>query len=301
MSRRSEYVGLLGLLALVGCGLPADRSKADPDSALLAGREAGLAERLSRPDSGPAGRPMAQWKLPPALSEVSGLALTADGQLLAHGDGRGKVFVVDYRRGSIVHEFSLGKPAVKDDFEAITMVGDTVVLLASNGTIYEVADGGRDTTGKFRSYDTGLGDECEFEGLAYDPAIRSLLLACKRVHAKAMRDSVIIYRLPRARDASQEPSHLAVAAQALVGANGKGGWHPSDITVDPSTGNYLLLSSQEQALAEITPAGVVVFSRPLPPGHDQPEGIAITRDSLLIIGDEAKGGSALLTIYRWRH
>ena len=43
----------------------------------------------------------------------------------------------------------------------------------------------------------------------------------------------------------------------------------------------------------------MVFARPLPPGHEQAEGVVITKDHILIVSDEAKGGPALITLYRW--
>jgi hypothetical protein len=49
----------------------------------------------------------------------------------------------------------------------------------------------------------------------------------------------------------------------------------------------------------ITPDGAVVSVRSLPPGHDQPEGIAITADSILIVSDEAVRKPAAITLYRW--
>ena len=76
-------------------------------------------------------------------------------------------------------------------------------------------------------------------------------------------------------------------------------FHPSDITVDPFTGDYVLIAGIEKAIAEITPDGHVVFARKLPPGHEQAESVAITKDSILIIGDEAKQRPAILTLYRW--
>jgi hypothetical protein len=35
-------------------------------------------------------------------------------------------------------------------------------------------------------------------------------------------------------------------------------------TVDPSSGNYVLVAAQENALVAFTPAGAAVCSRPLP-------------------------------------
>ena len=61
---------------------------------------------------------------------------------------------------------------------------------------------------------------------------------------------------------------------------------PSDITIDPFTKNYVLISSREKGLLVMTPDGDVVRSGPLPGDHRQPEGVAITKDSLLLISDE---------------
>ena len=90
-----------------------------------------------------------------------------------------------------------------------------------------------------------------------------------------------------------------VPLKDFVGRIGEERFHPSDITIDPFTGDYVLISGIEKAIVEITPDGHVVFARKLPPGHDQPESVAITKDSILIIGDEAKQRPAILTLYRW--
>jgi predicted amidohydrolase YtcJ len=37
----------------------------------------------------------------------------------------------------------------------------------------------------------------------------------------------------------------------------------------------------------------------LPGEHDQAEALAITKDSILIIGDEAARKPAVITLYRW--
>lgn len=296
---------LLMLTALAataaGCG-PESRSSGQPDSALLAERGARLAGRLAHPDSD-ANAPLAQWDVADPLEEISGLALTSDGRLLAHNDSRGIIVELDYRRGAVVKRFMVGNPPVHGDFEAITMVGDSVALLTSDGVLYRFAEGRDGASVPYVRQDTGLGEQCEFEGMAYDPSAKALLLACKHAHVKALKDSLVIFRWPlTAGDsgASPTPSHLAVSPATIIGSHDWTELHPSDLTIDPFTGNYVLVASREQALFEITPTGTLVFARPLPPGHAQAEGVAITRDSILLISDEAHGGPALLTLYRWR-
>ena len=310
MTARPVSAWLLATL-LAGSACEAQQRRAAPgmDSTELGEREARLERAIARPDSGAA---IARWLMPVALNEISGLALTADGRLLTHGDQRGQVFEIDYRRGVVVKEFALGQPTVHDDFEAIAVVGDTVVLLASNGTLYMFREGANDTRVEFTVHDTKLGRECEFEGLAFDPAIHALLLACKNVRTKSLQDALVIYRWKLDHEKGPRLSTLTVPLKRVIGSNGWDGFHPSDITINPFNGHYVIIASREKALVEITPAGDVVFARPLPGAHAQPEGVAITRDSMLIVSDEmsqgvsakhpqrgARDASAVITLYRW--
>jgi hypothetical protein len=311
-----RVVGPACVLALVvaasGCAGTAARADAVSDSTLLVRRAARLQETLARGDSTPADEAIARWDMPPGLKEISGLILTPDGRLFTHGDERADVFQIDYRRGALVKEFAVGDPAVHGDFESITLMHDTLVLFTSDGVLYRFREGTKGESVSYVKEDTGLGARCEFEGIVFDSASSSLLMACKHVHDKAMKDSLIIYRWPvggaadtgaaaKAKAHSRAPklSYLAVPLARIIGSNGWTTLHPSDITIDPFNGNYVIIASIEKALFEITPAGIVVFARPLPPGHEQAEGVAITRDSILIVSDEAKGGPAQITLYRW--
>jgi hypothetical protein len=303
MTHRAVGAVLAMTLAVgMGCRKAPVAKDLASDSAVLAERLARLERSLANPDSVAAGKPLALWKLPDHLKEISGLVMTADGRMLAHGDERGKVFEVDYRRGVIIKEFTLGSPAVHGDFESIAIDGDTVMLFTSDGILYRFKEGADQAVVAFTRLDTELGGECEFESMVFDAPSKSLLFACKKVHDKALKDSLVIFRYPLApapAGRKVKVTHLAITIAKVVGTNGWEGFHPSEMTIDPISGNYVLLASLEKALAEITPTGEVVFARPLPPGHDQPEGLAITKDHLLIIGDEAKGGPAAITLYRW--
>jgi len=94
-------------------------------------------------------------------------------------------------------------------------------------------------------------------------------------------------------------TELAVPYAEAIGKNGWKQLRPTDITVDPFSGNYVLVAAQEKAIFELTPAGAVVFSRPLTGRHPQAEGIAITRDSILIVGDESISAPGTITLYHW--
>ena len=289
------------LLAGSACRPGEGETTARQDSAEVARREAHLAAARAQPDSGATREaPLARWVLGGELAEISGLALTPDGRLFTHGDERGRVFELDYRRGAMVKQFMIGTRLVQADFEGITAANDALFLLASNGSLYEFQEGTSAEQVAYTLHDTRLGHECEFEGVAFDSTLNTLLLACKNVlSAGPIRDSLVIYRWKLPNGGGVRPSRLTVPLARVIGANRWRGLHPSDITVDPLSGNYVLIAAQENALIEITPAGELVFARPLPPGLAHAEGVAITRDSMLIISTEAGRRSAAITLYRW--
>jgi uncharacterized protein YjiK len=104
-------------------------------------------------------------------------------------------------------------------------------------------------------------------------------------------------RLGPGGDSALAPITIPLAR--VKGSNSWKGLHPSDITVDPVTGNYVLIAAQEKALIEITPLGEVVRAIPLPGKHGQAEGVALTTDGILVVSDEATNRAATLTLYRW--
>ena len=185
---------LLG--ALAACN--ATSKPAQSDDAALAARAEKFKTALAAPDSNTKmGGAIARWIMPDELKEISGLTLTSDGRLFGHGDEHAHVFEIDYRRGVIVKEFTLaekGQP-VKGDFEAITTADDgRMFLLASNGKLYEFKEGADSSNVGFTMYDTGLKDECEFESVAFAKPLNSLLLACKKISDKKLKDSVVVFR-----------------------------------------------------------------------------------------------------------
>jgi uncharacterized protein YjiK len=321
---RARAASLLGVLTMLAACSDAASKPVESDAAALAARAEKFSKALAAPDSnGKMGGAIARWIMPDDLKEISGLTLTRDGRLFGHGDEHAHVFEIDYRRGMIVKEFTLAEKgqAVKGDFEAITVADDgRMFLLESNGKVYEFKEGADSSNVGFTVHDTGLKDECEFESVAFVKPLNSLLLACKKVTDKKLKDSVVVFRWKLDSDAlpTERLSHFTVPMVQVIGANGWDGFHPSDITVNPFNGDYVLIASRESGMLEITPAGKVVFSRPLPGTHDQAEGIAITSDSLLILSDEAAAKKAdpidhphrvpdvpgahrpaFVTVYRW--
>jgi uncharacterized protein YjiK len=287
------------LLAAGACQRASDDLATADTSVVAVARAIRLQRELASNDPSWETTPLARWVLPRELREISGLTLTKDGRLLAQTDEIGKIWEVDYRRGILVKRFALGEGGVHGDFEAITTVDSVMYLVTSRGRLYEFHEGANHADVGYEEHDTGLRDACEFEGLAFDRTINSLLLACKRVLDSTANNAIVIYRWCLSGDKKDRLSRLVVPIASVIGTNDWKSFHPSDITIDPFSGNYVLIASKERGLIEITPTGAPVLARPLPPDHIQAEGIAITRDSILIISDEGGTDLGMITLYRW--
>jgi uncharacterized protein YjiK len=291
---------LAGLVACVGSCRDTPRAKAEQVKAIEAERTQQLARRIVMADANPAQAvPLAKWTLPPDLREISGLTMTTDGRMLAHDDERGRVYQIDPKTGIVLKSFALkGDPI--GDFEGITTAGPDIYLLRSDGTLFKFSEGADGEEVSYSQHDTRLGRDCEFEGVAFESDSSWLLLACKRVKAKSLRDQLVIYRVQLPLTDASQASTLTIPLTEVIGSNRWKNFNPSDIAIDPTTGNYVLVSSQEKGIVVITPDGQVVRAEPLPEGHSQAEGVAVTRDSILIVSDEATQKPAAITLYRWR-
>ena len=241
--------------------------------------------------------------LPADLAEISGLAYTPDGRLLAHGDEQAVVYQIDLARGRPVKRFGIGGPGgpLRGDFEDIQVVGDRVFLVTSDGEILEAREGGDGETKPPLRRIRGLGGACEVEGMTWDPGTRSLLLLCKQAKGKQWQGRVVILAVsPETGEFEPEP-RLAIPEAELQRVTGAKGFAGSAITRHPRTGTYLMLAGPQRVYAEIDSTGKVLGGGKLSARrHRQPEGIAIAPDLTLLISDEAVGGPATITGYAFR-
>lgn len=289
---------LLPLLAALACRQPGGGARASVQSTGDARAIAVSARRTHAVQHDSAG-PIALWLLPKSLGEISGIATLSDGRIVAHDDERARVVVIDPERGVVRKEFVVGHRGVKGDFEGITVSPDAIYLMTSNGLIYAFKEGADGAEVPYSRFDTRLGKECEFEGIVFDGAQHSLVLPCKHAKQKGVKRDVVMFRVALPLSKHLQITRSAIHIEQFRGTHDWKALHPSDITIDPTTGNYVLVASLEQALLEITPDGRVVFAEPLPGRHPQAEGVAFSRDGDLIVSDEANGGPATIALYRW--
>ena len=240
------------------------------------------------------------WKLPEYLEEISGLAMTRDDRLLAHNDERGVIFEIDYQKGSIVKSFQLTdmKNPVASDFEGIATIDDQIYLVTSSGRIYECREGTAGESVLFNVYTTGVGRDCEIEGLAYDESKRALLLMCKDARSADMEGKLAVYHWSIDEKQLKKDAHTVIPVDEFARHIKGKKFQPSGIERHPMSGNYFIVAARQGAIAEITPGGQVVAVREFPAQwHRQAEGITFAADGTLIIADEGAGKRARLTLY----
>jgi len=282
----------LAVLALTAACTPPDRSE-EPrvaDDASPPAPASGLAACL-------AGEPGQAFRLPAGLREVSGLAATADGRLLAHDDEHGEIGEVDPATGRVGKAFALGQGLARADFEGIAVAGSKVFLLISDGRLVETTEGSANERVPFTVHPTGLEKFCEFEGLAYEPDDQSLLLLCKAPRMKELRGTLTAFRWSVPERKLMSPDRISIALPAPFRDRYGRDFRGSGLERHPATGQYLAISSLDRVAVLFSRDGELIDVAPLSRRHQQPEGLAILADGRVVVGDEGGKGAGSLTIY----
>ena len=255
----------------------------------------GLIVLLSRPAHPGASlfadEPSARWRLPDCLREVSGLAVTSDGRLMGHDDERAVIYELDLATGAVAKRFSLGDPVARGDFEGLAIgSSDIFYLVTSTGFLHRFREADDHAHAAYETFDTGLGQACEVEGVAFDFLGERVILAPKTNHAAEMEGMLALYAWSPQSPGQRARPWLTIPLRPLAEAVGATDFHPSALEIDPISGRLILVASHENAMVELDTEGQVLAARSLGSLHRQPEGAAILADGALVIADEAHHG-----------
>jgi uncharacterized protein YjiK len=235
------------------------------------------------------------WRLPERIREISGLAASPEGRVFAHDDERAVIYEIDVEGGQFVKAFAIGDPVLSGDFEglAVTRQGD-FWLMTSAGELYTFREGGDGEQVGYERFNAGAQNLCELEGLAYLASENSLILACKRNHARDMGDTPILLSWSPGGGSAVE---WLRAGESFADAAAVRRFQPSSVEIDARTGRIVVLSANDAALVELAGNGALLSARELEGPHPQPEGLAILPDGALLIADEGRDGPALIFHY----
>ena len=230
------------------------------------------------------------------IDEASGLAATRDGRVFTHGDEQAVVYQIDPVAGTVLKQFSMGVPVLAGNFEGIAVAGDRFFLINSQGLLLEFKEGAADESVSFHGVNTGLGNRCEVEGLAYEAAEEALVAACKTVPS-GDESFIVLYRI-RLSDLVVESDPILVPAAGLEAFGLVDHFAPSGVEVDPETGSFYLISARQESIIRVTPDGRIISGFHLGSDrHPRAEGISVLPDGTLLLADERQRGRAHLTAY----
>ncbi|MCZ7555670.1 MAG: SdiA-regulated domain-containing protein [Bacteroidia bacterium] len=236
-------------------------------------------------------------RLPSALSEISGLALTSDGKLYAHNDEAGRIYVLEPWSGKQIRSFDLGRGLAREDFEGIAVAGEQIWLVNSAGTLFAFSDPGTTGNAKYTVYKTALSRRNDVEGLCYDPVRNELLLACKEYAGTRTVGDRAVWAFSLTDKRLKSAPRFVLSRSQLGRITGKNDNGFSGIERNPQSGTFFLLSSKGQYLVELSAEGAILgHARLAKKAHPQPEGITFLRGGELVIADEGKKNGTL-TLY----
>ncbi|MFT7651082.1 MAG: hypothetical protein ACI9ON_001867 [Limisphaerales bacterium] len=228
-------------------------------------------------------------KLPIELVEVSGLALLPGQRLAAIGDEIGQVYEVDYSVPKVERLVSFGQPPIRADFEGLAYKNEQLYAITSKGVLYQQAVIGG---GKTRKIKTGLGKQCEIEGLAADPDQPLLWIVCKTALKKKLKNKLNIFAWHLTEEQLDESLTISLDLKTL-GLSKR--FAPSGLSVD--TAGFLVVAAKQRAYVTLSRQGQLLASAGLPgAAHQQTEGVV--RDGKTIyLADEGVSGPAMVSRY----
>lgn len=238
-------------------------------------------------------------ELPNILQEISGLTgWKENNQVLAVQDEDGIVFLLDAVTGRIERSFRFGKDR---DYEGITSHHDTIYVLERDGDLHRFTYVAAQQAFDAEKLETAFSYRNDTEGLAYEPATNSLLIAPKARDLSASlgkyQRGIYRYHLEDGRT-DPEPAYvldLQAIGEVVYGKRQPYPLKPSGLAVDPLTGDIYVLASVGKILVVLSAAGDLQHIEILREKvFRQPEGICFDPAGNLYLSSEGRGGKGVV-------
>jgi len=280
---------LLAFIPLQQCVMNQATQRALEEESKAVGGQ-GFSYRINLPDT--------TLLLPPVLTEISGLSLSDNPNLLLGvQDEEGRIYYISKETGNVEKQIKFGG---SDDYEGLELMDGEIYVVNSKGN-FDVFRLDRKDKDEKRTAKTFLSSDYDVEGLGSIPDKKIMRVACKSARTKKDRNRKI-FRLDPDRLKIDSIPYLVLdylAINKLLGRPEESPiFSPSGICVHPQTGEIYIISSPANALVTYDQAGnlraAVELSRTL---HPQPEGITIDDQGVLFISNEGKTGAAKLHIF----
>jgi uncharacterized protein YjiK len=297
MALSDNILGLFLIMLSLACTPPAERQVPDqPVSAAFPYTISSPARVMS---------------LAPELTEISGITWLKEQTLAAVQDELGTVFVLSAATGEIQGRYSVGGPGDYEDIAALSE--HRVLILRSDGTLLEAEL--RDPSQPARAYPSAFPGKYDMEGLHWEAATKTLLIACKddpvapadqrRVYSLADYTSaqapayqyVSLTEIQHMlQDSARTPKEQERASKFFD--DPEDAFQPSGIARHPISGDLYLIAARGSLLVVVSPDYRLLAVRHLAgKTFPQPEGICFDPKGNLYISSEGKDGPGLLLFF----
>ena len=265
LTKRTGYLLLL-LLATAGCTM------------LTPGQKRLKEYDLAHPE---------KFRVPESLIEISGIAFYngSPDTIYAIQDEQGKLFRVKWgiKKQSHVKFSKMG------DFEDLAIVGDKVIVLKSNGTLYSfaLADTLQEEVTHVQEW-KGLLPAGEYEGIYADASTGRVYVLCKNCSADS-KISVPGYSFQFDGTSFTPAGNFAIDVSQIRAIDGKvkRGFRPSALAKNPITHEWFVISAVNQLLVVADSSWKVENVYHLDGNRfNQPEGLAFDSKGNMYISNE---------------
>lgn len=263
-------------------------------------------------------KPCASYGLPDSLYEISGLTDIDEAHIGCVQDEKGIIFRYSLPEARIDSRSAF---YVDGDYEGITLAGDDMYVLRSDGYLFRIKDYMNGKSVVSDSVDTEIPVHNN-EGLCYDEKNNVLLIAAKGKIKKSedMQDLRFVYGCKPGSlemidtailiididDIAYKMKESGISVPVSTKKNGETKYvslkfMPSSIAVHPVTDRLYILSAVDNLLAVFNRNGAVEQIHVLPETlFPKPEGITFLPNGDMFISNEGKGGRANLMRFCFR-
>ncbi len=257
-------------------------------------------------------------ELPTELNEVSGIAMLDSNTLLCIQDEDGIIFQFSIPEQKITNRYPFAEAG---DYEGIALLGDTAYVLRSDGVLFEVCHFNQSQR-QVNKYPLPSPAK-NHEGMAYDPATHSFLIAPKGPSEKGKASKnirhILRYNL-MTKQLDTSPAYTLnldeiwsyiEAHEVEVPYKKKSKkeqdqpivhFRISSLEIHPITGQLYMLSESDKLLLVYNDTGKLEYVELLDRNDFQKaEGMCFSKQGDLYISNEAKGEQPTLLRYAYHH